>query len=61
MVVDAIIVGLHSHDPTAMFSNKNKRKRLRNNTVQFPEDWVEVPTKTWPPFLCLGVTTTYWL
>ena len=35
-----------------MFFNKNKRKRLHNNRVKFPEDLVGAPT--WPPFLCLG-------
>ena len=35
-----------------MFFNENKRKRLHNNTVKFPEDLVGAPT--WPPFLCLG-------
>ena len=34
---------------TAMFFNENKRKRLHNNRVQFPEDLVGAPT--WPPFL----------
>ena len=37
---------------TAMFFNENKRKRLHNNRVKFPEDLVGAPT--WPPFLCLG-------
>ena len=40
---------------TGMFFNENKRKRLHNNRVQFPEDLVEAPT--WPPFLCLGAPT----
>ena len=35
-----------------MFFNENKRKRLHNNRVKFPEDLVGAPT--WPPFLCLG-------
>ena len=37
---------------TAMFFNENKRKRLHNNRVTFPEDLVGAPT--WPPFLCFG-------
>ena len=40
---------------TAMFFNENKRKRLHNNRVKFPEDLVGAPT--WPPFLCLGAPT----
>ena len=40
---------------TAMFFNENKRKRLHNNRVKFPEDLVGAPT--WPPFLCLGEPT----
>ena len=27
-----------------MFFNESKRKRLRNDRVQFPEDWVGMPT-----------------
>ena len=46
------IASFHSRDPTAMFFNENKRKRLHNNRVKFPEDLVGVPT--WPPLLCLG-------
>ena len=41
--------------PTAMFFNEDKRKRLHNNRVKFPEDLVGAPT--WPPFLCLGAPT----
>ena len=37
---------------TAMIFNENKRKRLHNNRVKFPEDLVGAPT--WPPFLCFG-------
>ena len=40
---------------TSMFFNENKRKRLHNNRVKFPEDLVGAPT--WPPFLCLGAPT----
>ena len=40
---------------TAMFFNENKRKRLHNNRVKFPEDLVGAPT--WPPFVCLGAPT----
>ena len=37
-----------------MFFNENKRKRVDNNRIQFPEDWVG--TSTWPPFLLFGDT-----
>ena len=38
-----------------MFFNENKKKRLHNNRVKFPEDLVGAPA--WPPFLCLGAPT----
>ena len=40
---------------TAMFFNENKRKRLHNNRVKFPEDLLGAPT--WLPFLWLGAPT----
>ena len=40
-----------------MFFNENKRKRLHNNRVKFPEDLVGATT--WPPFLCLCENQEY--
>ena len=38
--------------PASMQIYWNKRKRLHERRVQFPQDWFG--TQTWPPFRCFG-------